>query len=41
MDSREAKKHYNYLCREVKKPAKRNKERFINETYDLLEISRK
>jgi hypothetical protein len=40
-ESKEMAKHYNYLCRQVKKSAKTDKERYINELCKSIEESRK
>lgn len=40
-ESKEMVKHYNYLCRQVKKSAKTDKERYINDTCKVIEESRK
>src|SRR5664279_1505412 len=39
--SKEAAKHYNYLCRQVKKSAKQDREHYINDTCKAIEESRK
>ena len=40
-ENRTSSKHYNFLCRQVKKRAKADKERFIVEIRDTIEGSRK
>ena len=40
-ENKEASKHYNYLCWQVKKSAKVDKEEYINETCKAIERSRK
>ena len=40
-ESKETAKHYNYLCRQVKKSAKVDKELYINDTCRAVEESRK
>ena len=40
-ENKESAKHYNYLCRQVKKSAKADKELYINDTCRAIEESRK